>query len=276
MPDREAWLASAMIELAGTPAGEFDEPAYASACARRLAELLRPAEILVLFCVGPGCPAVAAGSSERTAGLARLAAAGVAGPAADCCRTGRATGRAPLTAPAPPWPQFAAAACAAGFESVAALPMRHQDETVGAVTVLSGRGHPLEAAGLSLAELLGEAAAIGVLGQRSLRTARQLQQALDSRVVIEQAKGAVAAWLGITPGEAFELLRGYSRRSGRLLSAVAGDVVRGVLPARDLASPGKAGRRGAAGRQAPALAPRLDSTPSRKVRASPGSVACHG
>lgn len=254
MSDREAWLASAMIDLAGTPAGEYDEPAYASTFAGRLAELLRPAETLVLFCAGPGYPAVAAGSGGRTAGLVRLAAHGTAGPAADCCRTGRAVRQVPLTAPAAPWPQFAAAARAAGFETVAALPMRHQDETVGAVTVLAARDHPLDAAVLGLAELLAEAAAIGVLQQRalarSLGTARQLQGALDSRVVIEQAKGAVAAWLDITPGAAFELLRGYSRRSGRLLTEVAGDVVRGAIPARDLAGPGgKPDRRGTAGQR---------------------------
>lgn len=248
--DREAWLAATMIELACAPADGVDETEYASTFARRLAELLVPAEIMVLLRADPGYPAVTTGSSERAAGLGRLEAGGT-GPAADCCRTGRAVRQEPLTKPAAQSSLFAAAARAAGFESVAALPMCHQDETIGAVAVLSPDDHPLDVVRLGLATLLAEAAAIGVSQQRalvrSLRTARELQGALDSRVIIEQAKGAAAAWLDITPDTAFGLLRGYSRRSGRLLSEVAGDVVRGAIPARDLAGSGKPAGRGAAG-----------------------------
>lgn len=260
--DRESWLAATMIELAGTPSAGFDEAAYASAFAGRLAELFFPAEVAVLIPASPGYPVVTAGSSQRAAGLARLESHDTAGPAADCCRARCTMRQRPLTASGTPWPEFAAAARAAGFGSVAALPMNHHDETTGAVTVLAAGDHRIDAAELGLAELLTEAAAIGVLQQRvlarSLRTAQQLQQALDSRVIIEQAKGAVAAWLDITPGRAFELLRGYSRRSGRLLAEVARDVVGGVIRARDLPGPGETarrgapGRRGAAGRRTPA------------------------
>ncbi len=248
MLDREGWLAATMIELAATGTAGFDEGEYAHGFAKRLAELAGPAEVGLLIPGDAGRPAVATGSSERAASLARLEARGVAGPCTDCHRTSRVTRNQSLEAAKSWWPGYAAGALAAGFGIVSALPMRHQDAAIGAVCALSTSDHPLAATEASLAKLLTEAAAIGILQQRalqrSLQTSQQLQQALDSRVVIEQAKGAVAVWLDITPGDAFELLRGYSRRNSRLLSEVSGEVIRGTIPARDLAAGGKLARRG--------------------------------
>lgn len=246
--DREGWLVATMIELAATDAAVFDEAEYASGFAKRLAELVSPAEVGLLIPADGGYPAVAAGSSERAAGLARLEAGGAAGPCTDCHHSGRVTRNESPAAAKTRWPVYAAGALAAGFGIVSALPMRHDDMAIGAVSALSTSDHPLAATEASLAGLLTEAAAIAIRQQRalqrSLRTSQQLQHALDSRVVIEQAKGAVAAWLDITPGDAFELLRGYSRRNSRLLTEVAGDVIRGTIPAHGLVASGKlAGRR---------------------------------
>lgn len=241
--ERESWLAATMVALADTGGAGFNEAAYATSFAFRLAELLSPAEVGVFLAVGIGHPVVTTGSSERAAGLALLEAQGAAGPSGDCCDTGRAAGNQSIAAAVPRWPEFAAAAIAVGLKTVSSLPMRHLDETVGAVTALSTGGRPLTAAKIDLAALLTEAAAISILQrralQRSIQTSVQLQQALDSRVVIEQAKGAVAAWLETTPGDAFELLRGYSRRNSRRLAEVAADVIRGAIPAYDLTVTGK-------------------------------------
>lgn len=238
MRDRESWLTATMIELADTGTTGMDEAAYARRFAGRLAELLSPAEVSLLI-PADGCPAVAAGTTERAAGLARLEASGTAGPCSHCYRTESGVRQQSLAAEKTRWPEFAAAARAAGLWIVSALPMRHHDETIGAAGLLSARDHLVSAADASLAQTLIEAAAIGIVQQRALRlslqTTRQLQHALDSRVVIEQAKGAVAAWLGCTPDDAFDLLRGYSRANSRRLAELAGDVVRGVLPARLLA-----------------------------------------
>jgi ANTAR domain len=232
MRDRESWLASTMIELAETGEGT-DEEAYALAFTKRLAELLSPAEIGLLLPAGAGHPVVATGSSERAAGLARLEASGTEGPGAKCYRTGAVVRQESLAAAQSRWPEFATAARAAGLWIAGAMPMRHNDETIGTVSVLSARGHLVSAADDSLAQTLVEMATIGITQTRayqlSLRTARQLQQALDSRVIIEQAKGALAARLDCTPGDAFGLLRDYARASSRRLTDVASDVVHGVL-----------------------------------------------
>jgi ANTAR domain len=144
------------------------------------------------------------------------------------------------------WPRYAAAARAAGFGTVSALPMRRRDRAVGVIIVLGPGGYRLGAAEARLAQVLAKAAAIAISRQRehrdAERTARQLQGALDSRVVIEQAKGAVAARLGITPEAAFELLRGYARQASRPLAEVAGEAVRGELPVHRLVAPHGVGR----------------------------------
>ena len=150
------------------------------------------------------------------------------------------------------WPQFAAAARAAGFEIVSSLPIRRHHETVGVINVLGTGEDPLGATETSLAQILAEAAAIAVLQQRALRrniqTTAQLQHALDSRVLIEQAKGAVAARLGITPEAAFGLLRGFARRHSRLLAEVAGETISGELPAYELVATQKTSRSRTTGR----------------------------
>ena len=246
MRDRESWLAATMIELADTGAVEFDEAAHVHGFAGRLAELLSPAEVAVLMTARRGHPAVATGSSERAAGLARLEASGMAGPCTECYRAGTAVRQESLAAATTRWPEFAAAARTAGLWIVSSLPMRHHDETIGAIGVLSVRDHPVSATDASLAQTLIEAATIAIVQQRALRlslqTTQQLQHALDSRVIIEQAKGAIAAWLGCAPGQAFDLLRAYSRSNNRRLAEVAGDVVDGQLPAGNLTVTGKATR----------------------------------
>ena len=120
------------------------------------------------------------------------------------------------------------------------------------VSVLGPDGHQVGDPEIQLAQVLAEAAAIAILKQRVLRqkarTAEQLQNALDSRVLIEQAKGIVAARLDIAPAAAFEILRRYARRHNRTLVDVAGATIRGDLPVHDPAtahgaSPSRAAKR---------------------------------
>jgi AmiR/NasT family two-component response regulator len=94
---------------------------------------------------------------------------------------------------------------------------------------------------LQLVGVLADAAALGLSQQRayrrSQRRAEQLQGALHSRVVIEQAKGIVAAWRNIPPDAAFDILRGHARHYHRRLAAVAGDIVQGRLTNDHLTPP---------------------------------------
>jgi hypothetical protein len=252
MENRELWLATTLVELADASDTGSDEAGYSRRLAARLAQLLAPAEIGVLIADGAGGLKAAAASSARASRLAALEAEHGKGPAAACYDSGRPVLNERLTAADGQWPWLAAAARTAGFEAISALPMRRHRETVGVISVLSAGGHRLGTAETSLAQLLAEAGAVAILQQRALlrstQAAKQLSRALDSRVSIEQAKGALAARLGITPEAAFQVLRGFARRHNRLLADVAEATVSGQLTAQELLVSGAARGPGGAGR----------------------------
>jgi len=241
-----------MVELAEALDAEHAEAEYELRLAARLAELLVPAETALLIADDADRLTVAAASSERARDLTWQEARSGEGPSASCYPAGPAVLNHAISpgSPGSPriarWPRYAAAARAAGFGTVSALPMRRRGRAVGVIVVLGPGGYRLGAAEARLAQVLARAAAIAISRQRehldAERTARQLQGALDSRVVIEQAKGAVAARLGISPEAAFELLRGYARRASRPLAKVAGEAVRGELPAQQLVAAQEGGR----------------------------------
>lgn len=168
------------------------------------------------------------------------------GPCGTCYRTGRATISQPVRFASSP--RYAALAQSSRFGYVTALPLRYDATTVGVVGVL----HMARLTGVdsSLARTLAKFAAASILQQRALKRSalkvEQLQRALDSRVQIEQAKGAVAAKLSVTPSAAFELLRQYARRHNLKLADVAGmvfstDIAERLLDdSRPVTSPGPA------------------------------------
>ena len=82
------------------------------------------------------------------------------------------------------------------------------------------------------ATALVDVATIGILQERAVRhqevVTGQLQVALNSRVIIEQAKGVLAERLRVTPDEAFVILRRYARDHNHPLTELSGDVIRGM------------------------------------------------
>ena len=117
-------------------------------------------------------------------------------PCLDCFRTGQPVTAVDLAGADQQWPQFAAAATQAGFRSVEALPMRLRDQVIGALNLFRAGPGPLSPADLRIGQALADVATIGLLQERNVRrgetVAEQLQGALNSRVVIEQAKGKLA------------------------------------------------------------------------------------
>jgi GAF domain-containing protein len=139
------------------------------------------------------------------------------------------------------WPRFAPHARDVGFASVSALPMRLRTEVVGALNLFSTTPGPLDPENRMAAQALADIATIGILQQRAMRDAHivttQLEAALKSRIVIEQAKGIVAERAHVTIDAAFTLLRSYARSHNRLLSQTALEIINGTLAADSLAPP---------------------------------------
>ena len=125
--------------------------------------------------------------------------------------------------------------------------MRSREVTIGVLTLLHTEPRVLDEADVRLAQAFADAATIGLLHERAVRHAEtladQLQGALTSRVVVEQAKGVLAALSGIGTDEAFALLRHHSRSNGMRIAVVARSVVdRSLDPADLLGWPGHVGR----------------------------------
>lgn len=151
------------------------------------------------------------------------------GPCLDCFTSGQPVVNADLASAGERWPLFAPAAEAAGFRSVHAFPMRLRDERIGALNLFGRADVAFADHEVGVVQALADIATIALLQERSIARAdaltEQLQGALNSRVVIEQAKGALAQMKGTTPAHAFQLMRADARSTNRRLVEVAQDVV---------------------------------------------------
>ena len=151
------------------------------------------------------------------------------GPCMDCYTSGEPVVNEDLATAAKRWPIFAPAAEQAGFRSVHAFPMRLRDDTIGALNLFGHEDVAFADHEIRVVQALADIATIALLQERSIARAdsltEQLQGALNSRIIIEQAKGALAQMEGISPDAAFELLRSTARSHHRRLVDVAEEVL---------------------------------------------------
>ena len=195
-----------------------------------------------------------ASSTERMRVLELIEVQNDEGPCRDCARDGGRVLNQRLDDVMDKWPRFAPKAREAGFQVVHALPLRLRADVIGAMNIFSADLRDLSAIEVDLAQALADVATIGILQERAVaqgtHLASQLQDALNSRVVIEQAKGIVAERLKVEMDEAFAILRGYARGHRRRLRDVATDLIGGTLSAAGLAA-AHAGQEGAAEKRPP-------------------------
>ena len=181
---------------------------------------------------------VLAASSERTRNLELFALQRDQGPCLDCFRTGRPVTVENLLAEAERWPQFAEAAITAGFMSVHALPMRLRDTTLGTLGLFGATVGALNREDLLLGQAFADVASVAI-AQDMIASDRealnqQLQGALNSRVVVEQAKGILAQTGDLDMDEAFSRLRRYARDHNYRLIDVAKSLISRELMAEKL------------------------------------------
>jgi GAF domain-containing protein len=128
------------------------------------------------------------------------------------------------------WPLFSEAAVARGVRAVLASPLPYNQDAVGVVVVLSEDRHPWSAEGelalLAFTDLAALLIATMMQGQQQSELAAQLQGALNSRAVIEQAKGVLIGQQGLSAHDAYEQLRARARTERRKLVAVSAELVR--------------------------------------------------
>ena len=227
----ERLVAEAFVELADTLVDDFDVMDFLHQVTVRCAQVLGVSAAGVLLADQRGALRVAAASTEQTRLLELLQLQTDQGPCPECFHTGRPIAVADLSTATNRWPRFTAEARRAGFASVHALPMRLRTDIIGALNLFGSRPGALDQDTLRLGQALADVATIGLLQARAIHhretVAEQLQTALNSRIIIEQAKGVIAERRQLDMEQSFTLLRGTARTNNRRLSELARAVVDG-------------------------------------------------
>jgi GAF domain-containing protein len=237
---RQAQLNRTFVELADTLVSRFDVAELLHTLATRCVELFEVDAAGLMLADEQGNLRVVASSNEQTRMLELFEIQTEEGPCPDCYHTGQIVVEEDMEH-GRRWPLFRAEAFGAGFRAALAVPMRLRDDVIGALNLFRSQPGGLDADDLAACRALADVATIALIQERALREAKvlseQLQGALDSRVVIEQAKGMVAGLANVDMNTAFKALRGYARAHNYLLADVARDVAQGRLSLAELSGP---------------------------------------
>lgn len=230
-------LATIFVEFADTLVDEFDLIEFLHMLADRTADLVGAAAVGLVLADKDGRLEFMAASNENAKILELFQLQTHEGPCQEAFRTGQPVINVNLGKATPRWPRFAPLATATGFQSVHAFPMRLRNQTIGALNVFGDTaGGDFDGADIPIVQALADIAAIALLQERAIHRGavltEQLQGALNSRIVIEQAKGTIAQAHAISVDEAFDRIRTYARANNKKLTDVAHALVTGqnVLP----------------------------------------------
>lgn len=224
-----------LVELADNLVDDFDVVEMLTTLSSRCVDAFGVSDAgILLASPGDGRLRVVASSSPAMRELELYELQAEEGPCYDTVRTGTPILNAVLRSSTERWPAFAPAAVAGGYESASALPMRLRHTTIGCLNLFRSVADPIPQDDLAAVRAFADMATITILQHRATTDAqevnRQLEGALGSRVVIEQAKGMFAERAGIEVDQAFDRLRDHARRTNVRLSDLARDFLDGRVP----------------------------------------------
>ncbi len=235
---REALLARTFVELADSLVDNFDVVDLLTRLADRCVEIVGVETAGLMLGSADGDLRVIASSSEAMRILELLEIQAEEGPCVECYRTGEPAVGASIGEMDRRWPQFGPKAAEAGFRSVYALPMRLRGHTIGALNMFRVDERPMLETDVVAAQALADVATIAILQNRAASDAQmvneQLTQALNTRIVIEQAKGVVAERAELDMDQAFARMRRHARNHNLRLADVAGAISSKALPVTSL------------------------------------------
>lgn len=235
--NREHQLVEAFVNVADSLVDDFDVVDLLQSLVDHSVALLAADAAGLMLADQRGGLMVVASSSERSRLLELFQLQNDEGPCLDCYRTSRPVLVADVAAD-PRWPRFGSELEGHGFRSVHALPLRIRADTIGTINFFHNQPGLLTEEDLRVGQALADVATISVLQQRAIQrtetVSEQLQNALNSRVIIEQAKGVLAESSGLDMDSAFASLRGYARHHNQLLTAVARGLVDGVIASQEV------------------------------------------
>jgi GAF domain-containing protein len=239
---REATFARTFVDLADNLVDDFDVVEILTLLTRRCVDVLHVDAAGIMLVAPDGDLRVMASSSEAMRILELFELQSEEGPCLDCLQSGRPLVNQSLESADVRWGRFAPEAVRAGFVSVGALPMRLRGNVIGALNVFHSSGL-MDPADIDAAQAFADVATIAILQHRAAVEADlvndRLQAALNSRIVIEQAKGMIGERSTLSMDDAFSRLRSFARERNLHLADVARDIVSGRLQAGDLVDPAK-------------------------------------
>ena len=230
-------LSDLFVEVADTLVDDFDLIDFLHHVATSAAEITSSTAVGLMLDDQEGNLRFMAASSEDARLLELFQLQNAEGPCLDAHRTGEEVADIVIEESVERWPVFAPRAAALGLHSAHCFPLRLRDQVIGAMNTFRADARAMSQEERRVARALADLATIGLMQERALRRAEelteQLQFALNSRIVIEQAKGVVARTLDVGVDQAFGMLRAYARQHRLRLTDVARDVVedRGALQA---------------------------------------------
>jgi GAF domain-containing protein len=218
-------LAALFVEVADTLVVDFDIIDFLHMVTTRTADITRADAAGLLLADERNQLQFMAASTESVRMLELFQLQAEEGPCRDCYRFGAPVVNTDLSHATSRWPRFAPEAVRAGYRAVHAFPLRHRGNVIGALNLFSVAVGGIDADDAKIIQALADVATIGLLQQRALAHSEilteQLQGALNSRVTIEQAKGALARMRDTSVDEAFNLMRDHARRNHLRLTDLA-------------------------------------------------------
>lgn len=226
MPDtRETRLVETFVTLTDSLVADYDVVEVLQTLVDRAVELFDAAAGAIHLANAQHELEVVASTSERSSFFGLLQLNAGEGPCITAVTTGELATSENLAELQRRWPRFAEASQQRGYVGVHAIPLRLRDTVVGSLNLFRESEGALNGADARAAQALADVATISLLQQRTIENATleasQLQRALDSRVVIEQAKGYVSRALDVDMDTAFRLIRQHARSNQERLSDVA-------------------------------------------------------
>lgn len=229
-PGRERDVTGAFVSLVTAMVDGQDPVDLLTGLTQDSVRLLDVSSAGLLLADGHGVLHVLAASSEATRALELYQLQREQGPCLDCFRTGSPVSVPDLGQEEERWPLFVTAAAEIGLVSVHAVPIRMRERVLGAMGLFGNTAGALSAEDVELAQALAYVAAVGLVQDQaaadSAQLNQQLQTALNSRVVLEQAKGVIAQHGNLDMDQAFSVLRQFARDRNYRLSRVAEVIVK--------------------------------------------------
>jgi GAF domain-containing protein len=221
-------LADLFVEVADALVDEFDLVDFLHTVALNAAEVTGSGAVGLMLADQNGLGPMAASNQDASL-LELFQVQHAVGPCLDCYSAGEEVADVEIAASTEKWPDFAPRAAEMGFVTTHCFPLRLRDQVIGAMNVFRVHRDFLTAEERRVARALADVATIALMQERAIRRAEelteQLQFALNSRIVVEQAKGAVARALDVDVDQAFDILRRHARRHRMRLTDLGREVL---------------------------------------------------